>query len=74
MAQADPSAPVKTKEEEPVIPEMPDDIHDDDEPTTEELIEMLRESLRDVEAGRTRPARKVMAELREMLAADANAS
>ena len=40
------------------------DDHDDDEPTTEELIEMLRESLRDVEAGRTRPARELLAELR----------
>ncbi len=74
MVQADPSAPVKTKDEEPAIAEMPDDIHDDDEPTTEELVEMLRESLRDVEAGRTRSAREVMAEIREMLAADANAS
>ena len=74
MAQADPSAPVKTQDEETAVAEMPDDIHDDDEPTTEELVEMLRESLRDVEAGRTRPAREVMAEIREMLAADANAS
>ena len=74
MSQADPSAPVKTKDEETAIAEMQDDIHDDDEPTTEELIEMLRESLRDVEAGRTRPAREVMAEIRETLAADANAS
>ena len=47
---------------------------DDDEPTTEELIEMLRESLEDVKAGRTRPAREVMRELREMLAADADYS
>ena len=74
MAQADPGAPVTTKDEEPAIAEMQDDIHDDDEPTTEELIEMLRESLRDVEAGRTRPAREVMAEIRETLAADADAS
>ena len=47
---------------------------DDDEPTTEELVEMLRESLEDVKAGRTRPAREVMRELREMLAADADKS
>ncbi len=46
---------------------------DDDEPTSEELVEMLRESLEDVKAGRTRPAREVMRELREMLAADADA-
>ncbi len=74
MAQADPSAPVKTKDEKLAVAEMQDDLHDDDEPTTEELIEMLRESLRDVEAGRTRPAREVMAEIRETLAADADAS
>lgn len=48
--------------------------HDDDEPTTEDLIEMLRESLEDVKAGRTRPAREVMRELREMLATDADKS
>lgn len=47
---------------------------DDDEPTTEELVEMLRESLEDVKGGRTRPAREVMRELREMLAADADQS
>ena len=64
MAQADPGTPVKTKDEEPAVAEMPDDIHDDDEPTTEELIEMLRESLRDVEAGRTRPLEEALAELR----------
>ncbi len=46
--------------------------HDDDEPTTEELIEMLRESLEDVKAGRTRPARELLRELREMLAEDAD--
>ncbi len=73
MAQADPSAPVKTKDEETAIAEMPDDIHDDDEPTTEELIERLRQSLRDVEAGRIRPAREVIGEIRARRAADANA-
>ena len=50
------------------------EIDDDDEPTTEELVEMLRESLEDVKAGRTRPAREVMRELREMLAADTDKS
>ena len=50
------------------------DDHDDDESPTEELIEMLRESLRDVEEGRTRPAREVMVEIREMLSADADAN
>lgn len=47
--------------------------NDDDEPTTEELIEMLRESLEDVKAGRTRPAREFLRELRETLAADEDA-
>ncbi len=46
---------------------------DDDEPTTEELIEMLRESLEDVKAGRTRPAKEFLRELRETLAADEDA-
>ena len=74
MAHADPIAPVKTRYDAPAVAELDDDLNDEDEPTTEELIEMLRESLRDVEEGRTRPAREVMAEIREMLAADANAS
>ena len=47
---------------------------DDDEPTTEELVEMLRESIEDVKAGRTRPARELLRELREILAADADSS
>lgn len=45
---------------------------DDDEPTTEELVEMLRESLEDVKAGRTRPARELLRELREIVAEDAD--
>ena len=46
---------------------------EDDEPTTAELVEMLRESIEDVKAGRTRPAREFMRELREMLAEDDDA-
>ena len=45
---------------------------DDDEPTTEELVEMLRESLEDVKAGRTRPARELLRELREIVAENAD--
>ncbi len=45
---------------------------DDDEPTTEQLIETLRESLEDVKAGRTRPARELLRELREIVAEDAD--
>ena len=45
---------------------------DDDEPTTEELVEMLRESLEDVKAGRTRPARELLRELREIVAEGAD--
>lgn len=45
----------------------------DDEPTTEELVEMLRESIEDVKAGRTRPAREFLRELREMLTEDDDA-
>ena len=72
MAQADPSAPVKTKDEETAIAEMPDDIHDDDEPTTEELIEMLREALREADEGKTRPIEELFREMDEILAEDAN--
>ncbi len=50
----------------------PDELLDDDEPTTEELVEMLRESLEDVKAGRTRPARELLRELREIVAEDAD--
>ncbi len=71
MAQADPSAPVKTIEEEPAVAEMPDDIYDDDEPTTEELVEMLREALHDVEAGRTRPFDELLCRLNAIAAEDA---
>ena len=49
-----------------------DELLDDDEPTTEELVEMLRESLEDVKAGRTRPARELLRELREIVAEDAD--
>ena len=45
------------------------DDYDDDEPTTEQLIKMLRESLRDVEEGRTYPFEEVLAEIREKRAA-----
>ncbi len=46
---------------------------DDDEPTTGELVEMLRASIKDVKAGRTRPAREFLRELREMLTEDDDA-
>ena len=46
---------------------------DDDEPTTEELVEMLRESLEDVKAGRTRPIAELLRELDDILAEDDNA-
>ena len=48
--------------------------NDDDEPTSEELVEMLRQALHEADTGQTRPAREVMRELREMLAADADKS
>lgn len=47
---------------------------DDDEPTSEELVEMLRQALHEANTGQTRPASEIMRELREMLAADADAS
>ena len=72
MAQADPSAPVKTDDEKPAIADMPNDIHDDDEPTTEELVEMLREALREADEGKTRPIEELFREMDEILAEDAN--
>ncbi|MCY4539251.1 MAG: hypothetical protein OXE52_13600 [Chloroflexi bacterium] len=50
-----------------------DAARDDDEPTTEELVEMLRKSIEDVKAGRTRPAREFLRELREILDEDDDA-
>lgn len=47
---------------------------DDDEPTSEELVEMLRESIEDVKAGRTRPVEELLRELDEILAEDDDAS
>ena len=72
MSQADPSAPVKTKDEETTTAEMPDDIHDGDEPTTEELVEMLREALREADEGKTRPIEELFREMDDILAEDAN--
>ncbi|MCY4466076.1 MAG: hypothetical protein OXE46_11110 [Chloroflexi bacterium] len=66
-----------TRETEPELVdtniERLEEIDDDDEPTTEELIEMFRQALEDVKAGRTRPASEVLRELREMLADDDDA-
>ena len=47
---------------------------DADEPTSEELVDMLRQALHEAETGQTRPSREIMRELREMLAADGDAS
>ncbi len=47
---------------------------DDDEPTTEELVAMLRQALHEAKTGQTRPASEVLRELREMMAADDDAS
>jgi len=42
-------------------------LDDEDEPTNEEILENLREAMRDALAGRTRPAEEVMAEIRAEL-------
>lgn len=44
------------------------EIDDADEPKTEELIEMLREALEDVKAGRTRPVEELPRKLDEIRA------
>ena len=64
MAQAEPIAPVKASYEAPAVADIDDDLHDDDEPTTEELIEMLRRALRDADEGKTYPIEEVLAEAR----------
>ena len=46
---------------------------DDDEPTTEELVEMLRESVQQANAGQTRPIEELLRELDEILAEDDHA-
>ena len=46
----------------------------DDEPTTEELVAMLRQALHEAKTGQTRPASEVIRELREIMAADDDAS
>ena len=40
----------------------------DDEPTTEELVEMLRESVQQANSGQTRPVDELLHELDEILA------
>ncbi len=47
---------------------------DDDEPTTAELADILRQALHEANTGQTRPASEVLRELREMLASDDDAS
>ena len=47
---------------------------DDDEPTTEELIEMLRESVQQANSGQTRPVDELLRELDEILAENDDAS
>ena len=46
----------------------------DDEPTKEAILENLRQSMRDALAGRVRPARAVLAELRREIGTDADNS
>ena len=54
--------------------EVDDATLDDDEPTTEELVEKLRLALHQANTGQTRPAKEVIHEIREMLAADDDTS
>ena len=55
-------APVKDEELNAAI--------NDDEPTPEQLVEMLKEAVRDVNEGRTRPVDELLHELDEILAED----
>lgn len=44
----------------------------DEDPSDDEILESIRRGMKDVKAGRTRPARQAMAEIRKKLAADAD--
>ena len=70
MAQAEPIAPMKTRHDAPAVEAQYDDSYDDDEPTTEELIEMLREAMQDAEEGRTRPFDELLCRLNAIVADD----
>jgi len=50
-----------------------DTASDDNEPTTEELVEMLRESIQQANAGQTRPVEELLRELDEIVAEDDDA-
>lgn len=45
----------------------------EDDPSDDEILESIRRGMEDVKAGRTRPARQAIAEIRSKLAADADA-
>ncbi len=45
---------------------------DDDEPTTEAILEHIRRSMKQALAGQTRPAREALAEIRSEIEADAD--
>ena len=70
MAQADPIAPVKTRHPAPAVADIDHDLYVDDEPTTDELIEMLREAMQDVEEGRTRPFDELLCRLNAIVEDD----
>ena len=49
-----------------------DDVSEHEEPTEDEILESIRRGMEDVKAGRTRPARQAIEEIRSKLAADAD--
>ena len=61
------SEPMELLAPEPVVAEFDDDL-----PTTEEILEDIRVSMKQALAGQTRPAREALAEIRRKIAADAN--
>ena len=48
-------------------------IDDEDEPTSDQLVEMLRESIQQAKEGKTRPVEELLRELDEILAEDDHA-
>ena len=48
------------------------DERDEDEPTEEQILLSLRESMKQAPAGQSRPAREALAEIRARISADAD--
>ena len=68
MTPADRKAAAKVKDKDIEF----DASLEDDDPTTEEILENIRRSMKQALAGQTRPAREALAEIRREIEADAD--